>query len=133
MADAVASQILMDGPRHAVMKFTNTSDGTGEAAVQKVDASALEVGPDGRPCASVVIDKVQYMTKGMSVRVLWDATTDVLAFETPIEGDGKQCFAGIGGLQNDSGAGKTGDVNFTTVGHTAGDMYTIVLHMRKRY
>lgn len=133
MADAVASQTLMDGPRYAVMKFTNTSDGTGEAAVLKVDASALAAGADGRACTGVVIEKIQYMTKGMSVRVLWDATTDVLAFETPTEGDGEQCFRDIGGLQNDAGSGKTGDVNFTTVGHTSGDMYSIVLHMRKRY
>lgn len=133
MADAVASQTLSDGPRYAVMKFTNTSDGTGEAAVLKVDVSALAVGADGRTCTGVVIDKIQYMTKGMSVRVLWDATTDVLAFETPLEGDGEQCFESFGGLQNNAGSGKTGDVNFTTVGHTSGDAYTIVLYMRKRY
>ena len=33
MADTVASQIIEDGPKYAVMKFTNLSDGTGESAV----------------------------------------------------------------------------------------------------
>ena len=42
MADAVTSQTLIDGPTHAVMKFTNVSDGTGESAVTKVDVSALQ-------------------------------------------------------------------------------------------
>ena len=35
MADAVTSQTLIDGPKHAVMKFTNVSDGSGESAVKK--------------------------------------------------------------------------------------------------
>jgi len=33
MADAVGSQTLFDGERKAIMKFTNTSDGTGETNV----------------------------------------------------------------------------------------------------
>ena len=36
MADAVTTQIIQDGPRNAVIKFTNISDGTGESAVDKV-------------------------------------------------------------------------------------------------
>ena len=42
MADAVTSQTLQDGDKSVVMKFTNISDGTGEAAVKKVDVSALQ-------------------------------------------------------------------------------------------
>ena len=42
MADAVTSQTIQDGDRIAVMKFTNISDGSGEAAVKKVDVSALQ-------------------------------------------------------------------------------------------
>jgi len=41
MADAVTSQTLSDGDRTAVMKFTNISDGSGEASVKKVVVSAL--------------------------------------------------------------------------------------------
>ena len=41
MADAVTSQTFIDGPKHAVLKFTNVSDGSGEDAVTKVDVSAL--------------------------------------------------------------------------------------------
>jgi hypothetical protein len=40
MADAVTSQTLSDGDRTTVMKFTNISDGSGEASVKKVDVSA---------------------------------------------------------------------------------------------
>ena len=41
MADAVASQTLLDGERIAIMKFTNSSDGTGETNVVKVNPASL--------------------------------------------------------------------------------------------
>jgi hypothetical protein len=37
-----------------------------------------------------------------------------------------------GGIRNDSGTGKTGDVLFTTIGHTSGDTYTIICDFKKR-
>lgn len=126
MADAVTSQTLFDGTRNVVMKFTNISDGTGESAVAKVDVSALAGAP-----AEVVIDRVHYMTSGMAVRVLWDATADVLAFELPADRDGSFDFSHFGGIKNNAGGGKTGDILFTTVGHGAGDSYTVVIEMRK--
>ena len=46
MADTVTSQTIQDGERVAILKFTNESDGTGEAAVKKVDVSALTGGTD---------------------------------------------------------------------------------------
>ena len=47
MADAVTSQTLSDGATTAVMKFTNISDGNGEASVKKVDVSTLTASPTG--------------------------------------------------------------------------------------
>ena len=44
MADAVASQTILDGERLAVLRFTNVSDGTGESNVAKVDVSAIVTG-----------------------------------------------------------------------------------------
>ena len=41
MADAVTTQILMQTEKKVVYKFTNTSDGTGESDVKKVDLSQL--------------------------------------------------------------------------------------------
>ena len=126
MADAVTSQKIVDGPKNVVYAFTNISDGTGESAVLKVDVSAL----NGAPIA-VRIRKVAYSTFGMGVQILWDATTDVVALV--LNGYGEIDFNGFGGLPNNAGAGKTGDVLFTTLGATAGDSYTIVLEMDKIY
>ena len=126
MADAVASQTILDGPRNVVMKFTNVSDGTGEAAVTKVDVSAL-TGAPGR----VAIKRIEYSTQGMAVRLLWDATTDDLIIDLPQSVTDVLEFE-AGGLQNPKSSGYTGDIQFTTVGHTSGDTYSVVLHMIKK-
>lgn len=124
MADAVTSQTLLDGGKNIVMKFTNISDGTGEAAVTKVDVSALNA-------AGVKINKIHYSTYGMAVRILWDATADVVAWLVPQDSDGTYDFTPFGGIQNNAGAGVTGDIQFTTVGHTSGDTYSIILEMAR--
>jgi len=126
MADAVTSQTLLDGPRNVVMKFTNVSDGTGEAAVLKVDVSALSGAPE-----RVSIEKIHYSTSGMAVRILWDATTDVDVFLVTQDQTGCLDFTRFGGLPNNAGSGITGDIRFTTVGATSGDIYNIVLEMKK--
>ena len=81
MADAVTSQILQDGDKSVVMKFTNISDGSGEAAVKKVDVSALQTqSGSGAACTGVSIQQIWYECNGMSVDLLWDASTDVIAW-----------------------------------------------------
>lgn len=126
MADAVTSQKLVDGERNVVMKFTNISDGVGEAAVLKVDVSTLNGAP-----SVVRIDRIIADTSGMGVNILWDATTDVSAFVVGQSTCTEYDFRSFGGLVNNAGAGVTGDINFSTIGATAGDTYTIILHMSK--
>jgi hypothetical protein len=126
MADAVTTQILVDGAKNAVIKFTNVSDGTGEAAVIKVDVSALTGAPAG-----VKINRIKASTFGMGVNVLWDATADVLAWHIPADQDVDQDFTWFGGIINNAGAGITGDINFTTTGAAIGDIYSIILELQK--
>lgn len=129
MADAVTSQTLVDGDRNVVMLFNNVSDGTGEAAVTKVDVSTLS--GYGKTWTEVRILAIKATTFGMGVKVLWDATTDVQAFYVPADNYVDLDFSKFGGIPNNSGAGRTGDIQFTTVGHTAGDVYSIILEMKK--
>lgn len=126
MADAVASQTIVDGAKNAVMKLTNISDGTGESAVLKVDVSALTGAP-----SRVRILRIHAATAGMGVDILWDATADVLAWHVPADTQMTWDFTCFGGLSNNAGSGITGDIMFTTVGHTTGDRYSIVLEMAK--
>ena len=132
MADAVTSQTLQDGDKSVVMKFTNISDGTGEAAVKKVDVSALQAqSGSGAECTGVSIQQIWYECNGMSVDLLWDASTDVIAWT--LSGYGFFDFRSCGPIINNSGSGKTGDIMFTTTGHASGDRYAIVLKMGKSY
>lgn len=132
MADAVNSQTLFDGDSQAVMKFNNVSDGTGESAVLKVDVSALKANYLGKACTGVSIRRITAMISGMSVNVLWDADTDVSAV---ILAPGMYTlnFDDTAILGNNAGAGKTGDIMFTTVGAAANDTYSIILEMIKTY
>jgi hypothetical protein len=134
MADAVTTQKIQDGDRLAILKFTNISDGTGESGVTKVDVSTLapESGT-AKACTEVKIQQIFYSLSGMGVDILWEATADVLAFTVTDSSDGRFDFSEIGALTNTAGAGKTGDVAFTTVGATAGDRYTIILVLEKKY
>jgi hypothetical protein len=132
MADAVTTQIIHDGDRQVVMKFTNISDGTGEAAVQKVDVSTLQ--PESRTqrlCTEVAISRIYYDLSGMSVDILWDATVDALCLS--LSSQGVFDFRDTGPLTNNAGAGVTGDINFTTTGAALNDRYFIFLVMDKKY
>ena len=133
MADAVTSQTIQDGFKNVVMKFTNISDGTGESAVAKDDVSALTAGPNGETCTGVTIEEIWWQCIGMKVSLFWDATSNVIIMQLGENQSGHQDFRDFGGLTNNSGSGKTGDVLFTTVGHSSADTYSIILSMRKNY
>lgn len=126
MADTITSQTLFDGTRKAILKFTNVSDGTGESAVKKVDVSALIDTP-----TKVKITKIWYATGGMAVQMLWDATANVLAFTVGADAVGFLDFTQFDGIVNNAGTGITGDLLFTTIGHGAGDTYSIILEVKK--
>ena len=134
MADAVTSTTIQDGNRIAVIQLTNTSDGTGESAVTKVDVSALAANTaNGQACTGVKLGRIVYSTFGMSVKLLWDATTDTICWDLNADYTTDEDFTGFGGIQNTAGTGKTGDINLTTTGHTSGDSYVIVLTLIKDY
>tara|TARA_R100000773_G_scaffold44289_1_gene44893 strand:- start:2040 stop:2447 length:408 start_codon:yes stop_codon:yes gene_type:complete len=133
MADAVTSQTIIDGERNCVMKFTNVSDGTGESAVAKVDVSALTSNAAGVACSEVRVMRISHAVVGMSVQLFFDATSNVLLAELAESSNGHMEFQDFGGIPNNAGSGKTGDILFTTKGHSSGDTYSIVLEMVKVY
>jgi|TARA_R110001599_G_scaffold195546_2_gene391946 hypothetical protein len=134
MADAVTKTTVEDGPKRAVIYCTNTSDGTGESAVVKVDVSALSSLQDGTACTGVRIGKIVFSNVGMGVKLLWDASTDVIAVELPADYSDTLDYSEISGLPNVAASGgNTGDIQLTTVGHSSGDTYSVVLHCLKQY
>jgi hypothetical protein len=133
MADAVSTTVIEDGPRYYTAQFTNTSDGSGEAAVTKIDVSALAQTNHGKTCTGVRISRVWWNTVGMSISMLWDATTNVRCLNFKADDEGSLDFNSFDGLQNYAGTGKTGDVLFTTTGHTNGDTYLVVIEAIKDF
>jgi hypothetical protein len=133
MADAVTSQTLLDGERLAIMKFTNISDGTGETAVTKVNVSTLTPSASGKACTGVTVSKITSVCHGLEVRMYWDATTDVPFFLSTINTNYENDFSRFGGITNNAGTGKNGNIVFSTADQSAGDTYTVVLEMVKSY
>ena len=133
MADAVTTQTIIDGERNCIMKFTNVSDGSGESAVAKVDVSALSSNSAGTACSEVRVLRISHAIVGMSVQLFLNATSNVLLMELAESSNGHMDFTDFGGLPNNAGSGKNGDILFTTKGHSSGDTYSITLEMVKVY
>ena len=106
------------------------SDGTGESAVVKVDKSTLTC-TNGLEPTSLRVDKIEGDASGMEVAVICDRTTDLTIAR--IGGLGKFCYdySKHGGYETNT-AGDTGDIQFTTNGHSSGDSYNIIMHMTKK-
>lgn len=125
MADAVTTNIQISTRKIYTVQFTNISDGTGESAVQKVDVSALE---GATSSTRVRIRRIWSTISGMAVKVLFDHDTDDLA--TIVDATtGDKDYTPFGGIKDPGSAGGTGDILFTTVSHTAGDYYSIILEL----
>jgi hypothetical protein len=133
MADAVTTQTLLDGERLAIMKFTNISDGTGETAVTKVNVSTLTASNSGKTCTGVTVIKIMSVCHGMEVRMYWDASTDVPFFLSTVNTNYENDFSNFGGITNNAGTGKNGNIVFSTSDASSGDTYTVVLEMVKSY
>ena len=134
MADAVTATTVEDGPKEAIFYLTNTSDGTGESAVTKVDVSALSSLQDGTACTGVRIKRITFTNVGMGAKILWNASTNVIAAELPADYSDTLDYSDMSGLPNVAASGgNTGDIQLTTVGHSSGDTYSIVLHCLKQY
>ena len=138
MADAVTSQKLIDDDRILVYKFTNISDGSGEASVQKIDVSGLDTNNLGETCTRITLTQLWYDIGGLRVALEWDATSNVVCAilgGSAAAGvvSGHFDFQKFGGVANNAGSGITGDLDLTTHGHTAHDHYTIVAEFIKSY
>ena len=116
------------------MKFyASMSTTENESAVVKVNPSTLLASNAGGACDAVSILKVTGMTHGLEVQMNWVATAPVVIETIPQNNAYTQDYSKFGGLWNNSGAGKTGSISFTTLDGSAGDSYTVILEMQKHY
>jgi hypothetical protein len=135
VADSVASQTIVDGPRVAVMEFTNISDGTGESGVVKVNPATLSAESIlGTTAKRVKIRRIKFSTKGMGVIIKWDGTPALPAWLIAPDKTDMIDFMRFGGLVTPPAlVAGTGKLTFTTVDASAAASYSIVLELTKQY
>jgi hypothetical protein len=119
-------QKLHDGPRNAVFHIVGLGATTAQPVVSVTNLA-------GNP-AEVRVDKIDVSSagNGLKVNLAWDATADVVFSHIGANEVGCVDYTGIGGLKNNAGAGKTGDIMLTSSGDTMG-VYSITLHCVKKY
>lgn len=144
MANVLTSQIIDDGSRRTIYKFTGYCD-TLETGVTKVDATSsgpLGVVVQGQivyPGIHLKIVDLAYDCFGMGVRIQWHATSNVDAWIATGQGAGPFMFldsrAGFQGLINPNTTGATGSIDFTTFSTGSGAFtfgtYSVLLSLVK--
>jgi len=133
MVATATQQILADGPRNLVVKYTIAGTTGDTAAGILVNVSGF-TDADGTALGAnaLTLMKATWGLTGFSCALLWDATANVNLLEMPTESADSQDFSKFGGIKDNSGTGSTGDVLFTTTGYTAsGDGGHIYLWFKK--
>lgn len=128
MAATAVQQIIHNGPRNLVLKYTVGGTTGDTTAGVLVDVSALDsnIGVNG-----LTLMSASWSLFGLNVLLDWDATANVSLFELS-EGEGDHDLTKYGGIKNNAGSGATGDVLWTTTGYTAaGDGGHIILSFKK--
>ncbi len=123
---APVSQVLESGDRNHVIHVVGIADVTGGTIV---DVSALAVNSQNEAVTSVRLDRVDWKTDA-TVELQWDATADLTFLVLP-PGQEDTDYRRYGGLNNNSGAGKTGDVLIPAPAGASN--YTMTLWFRKKY
>ena len=133
MADTVLNTTVFDGAKKLITHYNVVSDSTG-STTKIVDVSTL-TSNNGKSCQTVRLNKVSFNVSVTapvdSIRMLWDAGTDVV-FQT-LNGEMEYDYSSFGGLKNTKATSYTGDVNVTLPACTSGDSATIVCEWIKVY
>ena len=132
MTNSVTTQILEEGPRNVIVKIAGVLDTSDYSLNTAIDISTLNQGGIGPTPTQLRIDHIDYsISDQIEVQLWWDATTDVIIL--PIAGRGRMTFWNFGGLTNNAGAGKTGNINIKTTGYSSGtQVFSVILEMVKQ-
>lgn len=138
MANTITNTTILASPTTVVKYITIASDGTEETGTVIYDSSAIATVVGDSDTLDSTITRIYACVAAAStarVSLLWDATTDVLAFSVPVSTnptylDLRGQFP-MGGLPNQGATGKTGDILLTTTGLESGDSITLVLEIRR--
>ncbi len=123
--DTVSTTTIRNTNGRYAFLFGNASDGTGESAVVKVSTASLA----GTP-TNLMITKLKWSTIGMSVSILFDASTDDRV--AILTGNGELDELSNGPIKDPQSSGHTGNVLFTTnlATSTVKGSYTIYMELK---
>ena len=133
MAATATEQVINDGPRNLILKYTIAGTSGDAAAVKLVDVSDF-VDAEGNALGAnaLTLIGIEASLTGFSCKLVWDATSNVDLVEIPSDEPINNDYRRFGGIKDNSGTGSTGDVMFTTTGYTgSGDGGSIFLKFKK--
>lgn len=119
-------QTIESGNRNHIIHVIGEADVAGGTLV---DVSTLTASTRGDAVTGVSLYRAQYETDA-TIKLDWDADADVTFFVAP-PGTDTKCYRDIGGIVNNSGTGKTGDVLIPAPAGASN--YTMTLWFRKKY
>lgn len=130
MAATFTSQTLVDGSRNTVVKINIIGDGTGELTNTVIFDASTFINPD----TNNKLDRIEYTLRNFAATLYWDANTPVVLLDLVANYPSCQKFGKkYGGIINNAGTGKTGDIKITTQGltglPTTGE---IILYIKKK-
>lgn len=125
MAVSATVQKIELGPRNVVFNLTGLGDGAGqETSVIKVDASLLTP-----RVKTAKILKLSGVVDFGVVELFWDALVPVRF--AVLSGQFSLDYERFGGLPNNAGDSKTGNILLTTLGFEVNSTYTILMELVK--
>jgi hypothetical protein len=129
MPATITKQVLHDGRRNAVVKATILGDADGDLTTPGL---LLDISNDLAmgDRTEVKLRRISGDLGGFTAALFWDATADVRICDLP-SGDSDNDWCDIGGLRNNAGAGKTGDILVSTLDLADGAGGTIILYLAK--
>jgi hypothetical protein len=128
----VSTQVILDGQHTTVIKVTIKGDAGGELTNAVIfDASAYTPATTNNRLRGI-----KYLFNGFSGTLFWDATTPVILIELDDSLQEEIDFTDVdgryGGIPNNGGVGRTGDILLSTTGLDNGEIGYLILYVTKK-
>jgi hypothetical protein len=112
MANTLTTQQILDGSRNIQLKVYIQGDGSGDLSKETL----FDVSDWTYATTENKLMEIEYNLIGFSATLYWDATTDVPFMDLSADYPARQKFCAVGGLVNNGGSGRTGNILISTKG-----------------
>lgn len=131
MPAEILQNVIVDGPRHAVVHVTIVSDGSGELNLTKIIDSKNDIYPKGQPTQST-ITQIWWGQSYFDAALYRNDTVPVLIWAMPVGSDSHVDFRSFGGIKVPVDMDGNGDILLTTFGFTPStSVGTYVIELKK--